>query len=409
MTAADRTRVTFRLDCGRMFCSGILESAATTFLLLIAVKHLALGPLAKGLVASGSSIGLLLSPLAVSWAAKRKLPTTLLAARILLGGATCCSLMAAIDSAWVYIPAAMFGMAANWAIVPLMTHVYQENYPGDRRGRLYAMSIMLRIIGAMGCGWAAGRLLDWKTTAYPVVLLGFAAAFAVAALLVRRIPSRPLPDAAGAHPLHALHFVREDRVFRQTLVVWMFMGFANLMMIPMRVEYLGNPRYGLTRSAIQIALLTTVIPNLARLVMNPVWGWLFDRVNFFVLRMTLNLGFAIGIFALFTSDSQVGLILGAITFGVSSAGGDVAWGLWVTKFAPPGRVADYMSVHTFFTGIRGVLAPVTAFQMVQHYSPPTLGWFSAGLIVTATLLLLPEVSRWKGTREQEVATEEVVD
>ena len=81
----------------------------------------------------------------------------------------------------------------------------------------------------------------------------------------------------------------------------------------------------------------------------------------------------------------------------------------MTKFAPPGHVADYMSVHTFFTGIRGVLAPLTAFQMVQRFSPPTLGWFSAGLIVAATFLLLPEISRWKGTREQEVATEEVVD
>ncbi len=409
MTAAERTRTTFRLDCGRMFCSGVLESAATTFLLLIAVKHLALGPFAKGWVASGSSVGLLLSPLAVSWAARRRTATTQFASQILFFGAGCCALMALIDSVWVYIPAAVFGMAANWGIVPLMTHVYQDNYPTDRRGRLYAMSIMFRITGAMSCGWVAGRLLDWNIKAYPVVLGGFGLAFAVAGFLVRRIPSNPLPDAAGAHPLHALHFIRQDRVFRQTLIVWMLMGFANLMMIPMRVEYLGNPRYGLARSAVQIALYTTVIPNLARLVMNPVWGFLFDRVNFFILRMALNFGFAIGIFAFFTSDSPLGLILGAITFGVSSAGGDVAWGLWVTKFAPPGRVADYMSVHTFLTGIRGVLAPMTAFQMVQHYPPPTLGWFSALLIIAATLLLIPEISRYKAGKEESVATEEVVD
>ncbi|NDF01570.1 MAG: hypothetical protein EB034_25395, partial [Verrucomicrobia bacterium] len=50
------------------------------------------------------------------------------------------------------------------------------------------------------------------------------------------------------------------------------------------------------------------------------------------------------------------MALGAVIFGVSNAGGDVAWSLWVTKFAPPERVADYMSVHTFFTGVRGVAA-----------------------------------------------------
>ena len=48
---------------------------------------------------------------------------------------------------------------------------------------------------------------------------------------------------------------------------------------------------------------------------------------------------------------------------ISGAGADVAWSLWVTKFAPPERVADYMSVHTFFTGVRGFLAPVTASKM----------------------------------------------
>ena len=68
----------------------------------------------------------------------------------------------------------------------------------------------------------------------------------------------------------------------------------------------------------------------------------------------------------------------------------MAWGLWVTKFTTPERVADYMSVHTFFTGVRGVLAPVVAFEIAHAVSLPTLGWFSAGLIVAASAMLLPE-------------------
>jgi len=186
-------------------------------------------------------------------------------------------------------------------------------------------------------------------------------------------------------------------------------GFANLMMLPMRIEYLGNPAHGLARSAAEIAFLTGVVPNLARLVMNPVWGWLFDRTNFFALRIVLNCGFALGILAFFTSDTTTGLIMGAIIYGISTAGGDVAWGLWVTKFAPPGRVADYMGVHTFLTGIRGIAAPAVAFQLVQHFALSSLGWFSAILIVISTLLLLPEVGRDKARRKGEVLTEEVTD
>jgi MFS family permease len=188
-----------------------------------------------------------------------------------------------------------------------------------------------------------------------------------------------------------MRFVRDDLLFRRTLICWMFMGFANLMMLPLRVEYLANPKYNLQLTVGMIALLTSVIPNLARLVLSPVWGWLFDHMNFFALRVTLNLGFAVGILTFFMSHTLPGMILGAVIFGISNAGGDVAWSLWVTKFAPPGRVADYMSVHTFFTGVRGVLAPVAAFTLVQRVPLEWLATANAALIILASLLLLPEI------------------
>ena len=152
------------------------------------------------------------------------------------------------------------------------------------------------------------------------------------------------------------------------------------MMLPLRVEYLANPIYGMHLPADRIALLTLVIPNLARLALSPVWGWLFDRMNFFALRATLNFGFAVGIVSFFVSETTTGLVVAAVVFGISNAGGDVAWSLWVTKFAPPGRVAEYMSVHTFFTGVRGVAAPFLGFYLITVLTMPTLGWIAAGLI-----------------------------
>jgi len=174
------------------------------------------------------------------------------------------------------------------------------------------------------------------------------------------------------------------------------LGFATLMMAPLRVEYLANPKYGVqvngqTLTAFMVALLTGVIPNAARLLLNPVWGWLFDRMNFFVLRITLNCGFVLGITSFFITGSVAGLVVGAVLFGISNAGADVAWGLWVTKFAPPDRVADYMSVHTFFTGVRGLAAPLTGFYLVSRMSPNVLGWVSVVLIIIASLFLVPEI------------------
>jgi MFS family permease len=150
-----------------------------------------------------------------------------------------------------------------------------------------------------------------------------------------------------------------------------------------------------------------VIPNLARLVLSPVWGTLFDRMNFFTLRVTLNVGFAIGILTFFVSNSFWGLVAGAIIFGISNAGGDVAWSLWVTKFAPSGRVADYMSVHTFFTGVRGVLAPAVGFALVTQVPFAILAGISSALIVAASLLLVPEIKFGRRARKGTALVEEV--
>lgn len=409
VSPTDRARITFRLDCERMLSAGVLESAANTFLLLIAVKFYAAGAMAKALVAAGGSVGLLLSPVALAFVTRRRWTATQGASRLFLVGAGACLIAAVIPGVWAYVPACMVAMTTSSAVIPLMTQVYHDNYPEVERGKLYARSFMLRIGAALAFSWIGGWFLDWKPSWHPVLLLAFGIAFLVSAWAVSRIPSSPPHGSGGTHPLHAFRFVREDRVFRQTLIVWMFMGFANLMMMPMRIEYLGNPRYGLVRSAAEIAMLTGVIPNIARLLMNPVWGWLFDRINFFGLRIALNIGFAAGILAFFTSNSNSGLILGAIIYGISNAGGDVAWGLWVTKFAPAERIADYMSVHTFLTGVRGVGAPLVAFQLIERVSLSGLGLFSAALILVSTLLLLPEVGRWKGRKTSVPLTEEVTD
>ena len=82
-----------------------------------------------------------------------------------------------------------------------------------------------------------------------------------------------LTALAGTHPFRALRYARSDRVFRQTLISWMFLGFATLMIGPLRVEYLANPKHGVTLhgaplTAASIAMLTGVIPNIARLLLN---------------------------------------------------------------------------------------------------------------------------------------------
>lgn len=418
MTPEERMTATVRRERWRSLCAGAVESAGSTFLLLVATRFFGAGPMAKAMVAAGGSIGLMLSPVVVNTVQRAGTAPAPVAARVLAFGAAALAVAAWVPAAWAWAFAAccVAGLATPFAVIPLLTQVYQDNYPAHRRGRLFSQAIMLRIATAMVLGVVAGWWLDpvsptggsgglswvsraaaWMPARERWLVLGFGVALAGASWSVAGVPSQPLPAAAGSHPLHAMRFVRSDPVFRNALAAWMLMGFANLAMLPLRVEYLGNPRHGMAKGAAEIALYTLVVPNLARLLMSPVWGRLFDRMNFFALRCTLNLGFAVGIAAFFTSNTTPGLVLGAVVYGVSTAGGDVAWSLWTTKVAPPDRVADYMAVHTFLTGVRGVLAPVAAFWAVERLAPSQMGWASALMIVAATTLLLPEIRRGRAT------------
>jgi len=423
--AENRTEVTYRYERWRALSAGVIETAGTTFLMLIAVRWFQAGSLAKGLVAGGGSLGLICAPWVVSRVEAARWPVARAASRLAATSAVSFALMALIPLLPVFVVGAVFSMACFASAIPLMTQIYQENYPETERGVRFSRTVMIRIATAAAFGQCAGlalsdrthfEFLGWGFTGrieyFRGLLLVFAGAFAFASFCLARLPSRPLVASGSTHPFRALKYARDDRVFRQTLIAWMFLGFANLMMVPLRVEYLANPRYGVTLrgaalTAGTIALLTGVLPNLARLLLNPLWGWLFDRMNFFLLRITLNIGFVLGILSFFVSGSMAGLIAGAIFFGVSMAGGDVAWSLWVTKFAPPDRVADYMSVHTFFTGVRGVIAPLVAFHLVGGLSLPVMGWISAGLIVVGSLFLVPEIRSGRAARPAAALVEEV--
>jgi hypothetical protein len=74
-------------------------------------------------------------------------------------------------------------------------------------------------------------------------------------------------------------------------------------------------------------------------------------------------------------------------WGLANAGGNVTWGLWVTKLAPKHAVAEYMSVHTFLTGVRGLLAPMIAFAAIEVMSFETLSWICGAAILSASAFI----------------------
>ncbi|GIT12936.1 MAG: hypothetical protein CM1200mP34_3420 [Verrucomicrobiales bacterium] len=400
---------------GRAISNGILETAGTTFLLLTVVKGFGeTEPGGQGLVATAASVGLLLTPGVVTVVQSLRLPGPGSRPPAWRCWCTLFFLMAACRGCRCLPSAASWHVCSTGAI-PLLTQVFRDNYPDARRGHYFARAVSFRVLAAGTFSFLAGWVLTQTGGAgqaglgsYRWLLVIFGLAFLGSWHCLRQLPSRPLEGDAGGHPFRALRYAQNDKLFRHTLICWMIMGFGNLMMIPIRVDYLANPVYGLEKSELVIAVLTLVIPNVFRLLLNPFGGRMFDRINLFLLRAVLNLFFAAGVLIFFNSDTMAGMVAGQICFGIAHAGGDIAWGLWVTKLAPPNRVADYMSVHTFFTGVRGVLAPVIGFSVLASgLAVSSLSQISGGLILLSAILLIPTIKQTREDHPTQVVTEEI--
>lgn len=409
LSAAAVTKKTYLYDRLRSLASGVIDSAASTFLLLMAVKAFDAGSIEKSFIVASGNIGMLLSlwlvPLVERWGK----PVMHVASWMMWAGGAAMLVAAGVGTLNVLVISSVVSIGLANAIIPLLTAVYQENYLSRERGKYVSRTFVPRVAATIVFGELAGRLLTQDINLYRWLLVAFAIAFAFAAICLARIPSTalhakpqssmPPPPAASQRSgekgvmlgaFHSMRHLRTDHTLRWTLVSWMLMGFANLMMWPLRVEFLANPKYGLVLNPQQVALYVITIPSVMRLLLSPAWGMLFDRMNFFVLRIILNVGFALGIAAFFTGNSVLGLVLGAAIFGIANAGGEVAWNLWVTKFAPHNLVAEYMSIHTFFTGIRGIAAPFIAFQLTQTLDIAGIALVCALLILFASLILIPE-------------------
>lgn len=398
---------TQRLDVLRSIPLGVVLPLETSVLLTIAIQHFSASGLTKGLIAAGTGVGLLVSPLVTALARRRQVTAMGMSAAIAAVGAVGFAL-AATGPLSLFVVGAVVALTALNATYPLLTSTYERNFPASERGRRVGRGLALRVAVSAPLAVMIGAFLRDHLDRWWIVVLSASAAMVVLAAIYRRIPTDRLApdDSLGLLP----HFdlLRTDRRLRLTLIAWMFMGFGNLMLLPLRVEYLARPEYGVEADAATITLLTVTIPSVVRLITTPLFGRVFDRISFFAARILTNLLFAAYVVAFFSGTSDVGLWIGAATLGVAAGGGDLMWMLWVTKFAPPGRVADYMGLHTFFTGVRAVSAPLLAFAVIEQLSLGSVALVAAALMVVSSLVLVPEARAERRARRDELCQAQLV-
>ena len=290
---------TYRWDLLRGSMQGFVEACMVTFGLLVAIRVFDAPDMLKAILPGSYSGGLLISPLTIiiasrwGWTAGRTC-----ALYSLLGGLSMIGAVSvrALPAFLVFIVLVAVFLAQT---VPLLTKIYASNYAERERGSRYSTSVLFSAVIAAGFSYGGGLLLDLDIEFYRFVFLVPAFALFVNILAFNRMPAVAIHPEQSKNPVSDFKKAIRNRVFCMILVGWMFQGFGQVMTMPIRVEYLANERYGINATNEQIALIIGVVPFLTYLLSTKFWGYCFDRWNFIVLRVIMNVIAMVSIFTVF--------------------------------------------------------------------------------------------------------------
>jgi len=390
-----RWKRNFGLDIFQALPHGVLETMAATFVIVIANKVFGFGPVEKIIITASPPIGFFVSLFLVPLVRRIQLSVNKAAAISWGIGAVGFIIAALANSHGVlFLLGTLIATISLTMTIPLIAQVHRKLYPDDIRGTLFSIGGLVRSLIAGVFAWAAGRWLDDQGLDYSPLFYLFAVCCLLKGVSLLMMDEVKLRDSKKFSIFESFKHVKHDAAFRKLLITWMLLGFGNLICMVLFVDYITDPDFGYNFDSEKAALITSTIPMAVFVVLIVPWGLFFDKVPFYRLRVFINVFFAAGILIYFLGNGFWALAIGKALHAIGKSGGKVVWSLWVTKFASEEHVSEYMSVHTFLTGVRGILSPVIAFGVIWAYGPgavQVLAVVGAGLIVLSSIMLIPEL------------------
>lgn len=390
--AEDNWKRTFSMDLLRSVPMGIIETVGSTFAMFVAVAILQIHSLSKSTIIGGPSAGLLLGFFMVALVRRSGISVNLAAAMawiLAAGGYAVVALFPQNEELFVY--GVFLALLAHALTSPLQSQIYKRHYPGRIRGRLFSIVGMLRSTAAAAFGYFAGLWLLRQGADYAPLFWLFSLCSLLSAGFTLGMRPVYLRKTQKLSIFQSFEYLRDDKRFRKLILSWMVLGLGNLLCIALFVEFITNPTYGFGYGAEKVSLITATLPMTVVIVSVFIWGIVYDKMEFYRLRVIVNVFFLLGILVYFFSPNFTGLCIGMALHGIGKAGGNVLWSLWTTRFAPAEKVSEYMSIHTLFTGVRGGVSAYAAFAIAQSFGPTTVAVIGAACIMLSSLMLIPEL------------------
>lgn len=377
---------TYRYDRIKAPFLGILEAGWSTFALVVAIRYFDAAETVKAFIAGSGPIGFLITPVTLFIAAKLRARPSMACAFVFASAAV---LLLGTSLAQSLLFYGLFVTISQVMAVqqgPLILQIYTENYTSKERGGRMTMPYILTALFSIGFSVVGGKLLDWRIESYHLIFAVMLLACIVCSWSCSKLPCTTLSSENIGNPWQNFSLIWKDGFFGYLLGSWMLLGLGNLIALPIRVEYLADPKYGVNANNTTIAIIMMVIPAVTRVLSTKMWGHFFDQLHFVTTRNLLNVFFLLSIALFFFSTNYYLLAMAMVFQGLAMGGGKIFWSLWVTKIAPDEKASSYMSIHMALTGLRGTIAPFLGYWILSQSSPGAVAVIGVTLISISIVL-----------------------
>ena len=254
---------------------------------------------------------------------------------------------------------------------PLQSTVYAWVYPAELRGSIVSFTRLTQglvsILGLTILGTLVAEVPGSMWMLFPLAgLLGLIAVRRFAAI---RLPPDALIAAAagssrGRGPLGFLRVLRDDRAYARYQFFQFILGIANLTGIPMMAVFVRDELHLPVNLAVLVVGGGVVEQTMILLTVR--WhGRLYDRIGVIWHRVVTS-SVILCAYLMWAMATDVWLAgIACALAGLGLAGGQIIWQIGSLHFAPKGQESTYAGVHTFLTGLRGVIAPLLGLFLLQ--------------------------------------------
>ncbi len=354
--------LTFRYDTTRLSLESLYLTLEQSVFVLITISYFNASDFYKALVQTGVPIGRTLALFFLTYIVITKIKKTHLVAAINILVAVFLLLATFGDSVEAYVILATLAMIFFNFRSPIITSIHKDSYSKNKRARLFSVGHLISGIMILLFAGFVGYIVELDSSYFRYVLIFVSAIVALSAWFTVQIPSSYLYPKKSKNFLHEFRFIKEDRLFRGMLISWFILGLANLAAVAIQVAYMKETTF---LSDAQIVWLVSGCSALVNIIFMPLWARAFDKYNVLVIRIIANIMLLIGLVLFFMSDNLTVIIIGFIIRSIGLSSGTILWSLWVTRAASPKNTQSYMAIHSFFTGVRGIIAPFIGFYIYR--------------------------------------------